>query len=100
MNSAPTLNSHLCSDSCPVQQSAAVAPLLKEIYSGVGGGEGGGHHAAVAASSLSRAGVILTIHNIAFQGWLTPDFLTRVGLDPSKVYRPESLMDDGRRVSV
>jgi starch synthase len=62
-----------------------VAPLLKEIYSG-----------PVAASSLSKAGVVLTIHNIAFQGWLTPDFLSRVGLDPNRVYRPEGLMDDGR----
>jgi len=61
-------------------QSAAIAPLLKEQYR---------------AAGLAKTGVVLTIHNIAFQGWLTPNYLDIAGLD-KRLYHPERLLDDSR----
>ncbi|KIZ05811.1 hypothetical protein MNEG_2146 [Monoraphidium neglectum] len=62
-------------------QSAAVAPLLAEEYR---------------ARGLSRPRCVFTIHNIAFQGWLSPDFLANVGLDPQRMAQPWHMLDDSR----
>ncbi|KAG1680584.1 hypothetical protein FOA52_015032 [Chlamydomonas sp. UWO 241] len=64
-------------------QSACVAPLLRESY-------------ARGKRGLSRTGVVLTIHNIAFQGWLSPDHLEMAGLDREKLYTADAFRDDSR----
>lgn len=38
----------------------------------------------------------LQIHNIAFQGWLSPNYLDLMGLQQARVYTPERLLDDTR----
>jgi hypothetical protein len=38
----------------------------------------------------------LQIHNIAFQGWLSPNYLDLMGLQRARVYTPEALLDDTR----
>ncbi|KAI8473263.1 MAG: hypothetical protein J3K34DRAFT_519107 [Monoraphidium minutum] len=61
--------------------SAAVAPLLAEEYRGRG---------------LSRPRCVFTIHNIAFQGWMSPNLLAKVGLDPQRMAQPWHMLDDSR----
>ncbi|GBF88551.1 starch synthase, chloroplastic-like protein [Raphidocelis subcapitata] len=62
-------------------QSAAVAPLLAEEFRGRG---------------LTQPRCVFTIHNIAFQGWMTPPLLSKVGLDPDRMARPDAMLDDSR----
>lgn len=62
-------------------QSAAVAPLLAEEYR---------------ARGLSRPRCVFTIHNIAFQGWMSPNLLSKVGLDPHRMAQPHHMLDDSR----
>lgn len=49
------------------------------------------------ARGLKRSKTLLTIHNIAFQGWMTPDLLHKVGLDPSSMAKPHAMLDDSRQ---
>jgi len=37
-----------------------------------------------------------TIHNIAFQGWLSPHLLAKIGLDPARMAQPHHMLDDSR----
>lgn len=57
------------------------APLLQQEYR---------------ARGLKRTRSLLTIHNIAFQGWMSPDMLEKVGLDPDIMAKPHLMLDDSR----
>ncbi|WIA14024.1 hypothetical protein OEZ85_002584 [Tetradesmus obliquus] len=62
-------------------QSALVAPLLQHEYR---------------ARGLTRPRSLLTIHNIAFQGWMSPDMLAKAGLQPEALAQPHLMLDDSR----
>eukprot|EP00775_Hariotina_reticulata_P010075 gene10075-10230_t len=62
-------------------QSAAVAPLLANEFRDRG---------------LAHPRTLLTLHNIAFQGWMTPDLLCKAGLDPQALALPHLMLDDSR----
>ena len=44
---------------------------------------------------LSRAGVVFTIHNLAYQGWVDPDWLPKLDL-PWHLYSIDQLEFNGR----
>lgn len=59
--------------------TAVVAPLFHEIYKPAG---------------FSKPKLILTIHNIEYQGDASPADLNRIGLDGSKLLTQDKLQDD------
>jgi glycogen synthase len=68
---------------CHDWQAAAVAPLLAEEF-------------RATAPGLAGTRCVFTIHNIAFQGWMSPPLLAKAGLDPARLARPGAMLDDSR----
>lgn len=64
-------------------QTAAIAPLYKEIYSPLG---------------MDKPKIVFTIHNIEYQGKCSASEFDKVGLD-SKIYLVPDKMQDGRDAS-
>jgi starch synthase len=58
-------------------QTAAIAPLYKDIYHGMG----------------FRTKIVFTIHNLEYQGKCSPGDIDRIGLKPATYLQPDKLQD-------
>lgn len=62
-------------------QAAAVAPLAKKIFS---------------EKNLGKTKIVLTLHNLEYQGVCSPSNLSDIGLDPAELMRFDKALDPYR----